>query len=280
MHFLRAVVAAFAVPTAVLALVPTSYTPSGGPIYEAPSGSRMLQNGTDMVLYAPNGTQLHVFENVFGGRTSTTTGTPAGPLRPRQTDTAGEVYALMGANDTLESFSATFVVPPPPTTFDSQFMWFSQGITTLDDTGAPATFMGAALQYGGSWVQGGSFYIGAVFYELIPYGAYVVSTLPSVSPHLNVSETVGISLSYLGTTTLPGESTYYDYYVEFTGSDAGRLPGPLTFTDIQLQLTTGYPEKLDWETDGGAATGIDFEVVNSGPQNGEVKLVFSDDSDS
>nr|GAT47516.1 predicted protein [Mycena chlorophos] len=306
MLFFRIVVAAFAVPAVVVALAPTGHTSSGRPIYEAPSGSRVLQNGTDMVVFAPNGTQLHVFENVVGARTSPSTGT--GPLRPRQTDTIGQVYTTLGANDTLQAFNATFVVPPAPTTFDSQFMFLSQGITTLDDTGAPASFLGAALQYGGSFVQGGPFYIGAVFLEFLPDGGYLVLTLIDVSPQLNVSDAVGISVTYQGIENEPGFAPFYDYNVEFTGSDAENLPqievgqqvlpaivgfrveeegvsepsdyptGPLTFKDVQLELTTGFPKKLDWEIDGAAATGIDFEVVKGGSKNAEIKLVFPDDS--
>ncbi|KAF7319471.1 hypothetical protein HMN09_00285700 [Mycena chlorophos] len=306
MLFFRVLVAAFAVPAVIGALAPTSYTPSGRPIYEAPSGSRVLQNGTDMVVYAPNGTVLHVFENVVGARTSTPTGT--GPLRPRQTASVSQVYATMGANDTLQALNASFVVPPPPTTFDSQFMFLSQGITTLDDTGAPATFFGGALQYGGSLVQGGPFYTAAAFLEFLPNGGYLTVTLIGPSAQLNVSDTAGISLTYGGIETFPGEPTFFDYNLVFTGPDADNLPqfgvgqqvlpaivgfrveeegvsepsdyptGPLTFKDVQLELTTGFPKKLDWEIDGAAATGIDFKVVKGGSKNAEIKLIFPDDS--
>nr|GAT45860.1 predicted protein [Mycena chlorophos] len=305
MVFLQTLVAAFALPPVVVALAPTSYTPYGRPIYEAPSGSRILQNGTDMVVFAPNGTQLHVFENVVGARTSTPTGT--GPLRARQTDTIGQVYTTLGANDTLQAFNATFVVPPAPTTFDSQFMFLSQGITTLDDTGAPAAFAGAALQYGGSFVQGGPFYIGAVFFEFLPNGGYVVISLPDFSPQLNVSETVGISVTYQGIQNDPGFLPFFEYNIIFTGSDADNLPqvevgqqvlpavvgfrveeegvtetsdypeGPLVFKDVKVQLTTGFP-KIDWEVEGASETGIDFEVVKGGSKDAEVKLVFPDSS--
>nr|GAT45973.1 predicted protein [Mycena chlorophos] len=306
MTFLRALATAFIAVSAALALVPISHTPSGLPIYEAPSGSRVLQNGTDMVVYAPNGTRLHVFENVVGARTSTPTGT--GPLRVRQTETVGQVFTTFGANDTLQAFNGTFVVPSAPATFDSQLMYLSQGVTTLDDNGVPASFLGAALQYGGSSIQGGSFYTGFAFIEWLPNGGYLSVTLTGSTGQLNVSDTVGISITYQGIDSFPGEAPYYLYNVAFTGPDADRfaqmevgqqvLPtvvgfraeeegvsgpsdypsGPLVFKDIQMQLTNGVPENVEWEVEGAAATGIGFEVVNGGSGDVEIKFVFPDDS--
>nr|GAT45972.1 predicted protein [Mycena chlorophos] len=252
MSFLRTIATLFIAVSVAAAMAPISHTPSGRPIYEAPSGSRLLQNGTDMVVYAPNGTRLHVFENIVGARTSTSTGT--GPLRPRQT-------------------------------------------------------------YGGGLGQGGPFYTGAAFVEHIPSGVFSIFTFANatVTEQINVGDTVGISMTFQGVSNDTGPTgpfTAYNYFVEFVGpiAQAAALPtigtalqgppalagfrvdeegvsapsdypgGPLVFKDVKLQLTTGFPENIDWEVQGTAATGVDFTVVKGGSEDGEIEFVFPDGS--
>nr|GAT45995.1 predicted protein [Mycena chlorophos] len=320
MTFLRALRVAtlfIAVSASVASgLAPISHTSSGLPIYEAPSGSRVVQNGTDMVVFAPNGTRLHVFEDVVGGRTSTSTSTltGTGPLRPRQTASVGQVFTTFGANDTIQAFNATFVVPPPPTTFDDQFMYLSQGLMTLDDSGAPATFFGAALQACLSFFlafgpQGGPFYTAAAFLELIPDAGYLIFTIANSTEQLNVGDTLGISATFQGVDTEQGVAgQFFTYNVGFAGPNAENLPqlvgigqqvlpavasfrveeegveepgdyptGPLVFKDVRLQLTSGFPE-VSWEVEGAEATDVMFEVVKDGAKDAEIKFVFPDDS--
>ncbi|KAF7319458.1 hypothetical protein HMN09_00284400 [Mycena chlorophos] len=306
MRFLQ-VFAAALVATVVSALEPTAYTASGKAIYTTPSGSRIVKHGSNVNLYAPNGTLLHVFENADGS------GGGGGPLR-RQSTSVGQIFAPLpvgtGANDTLQSFNGTFVVPPPPTTFESQLMFFGFGYTDLTDTGEVYTFTGVALQYGGSNVQGGSFYSGAIFAEIPVLDTYILASLPNSTEQLNIGDTVSVYVALQG--ILDGilgiNDTFYEYFTGFSGPNGDQFPtlqsydedkpqivgwrvevegaeqpsdyptGPLVFKDVTVELTTGFPSELNWEIEGDSAADIDFEVVNGDPTDVEIKMTFPDAS--
>lgn len=61
---------------------------------------------------------------------------------------ATEAYAQFNttANNMIDSFNATFVVPPVPTSFDSQIIFLSANIQVLDANGVPFGNLRAALQ--------------------------------------------------------------------------------------------------------------------------------------
>ncbi|KAF7319500.1 hypothetical protein HMN09_00289000 [Mycena chlorophos] len=306
MCFLRVLVAALAA-SVVSGLEPTAYTASGKAIYTAPSGSRIQvdtanqESNINIRLYAPNGTLLHVFEDAGGSG-----GGGGGPLR-RQSDSNGQVFASLGANNTLQSFNGTFVVPPPPTTFESQIMLFGSGYTTLDQTGAILLFAGVALQYGGSPDQGGPFYSGAAFAEFPGLGEYAIVTLPDSTEQLNVGDSVSVYMAFQGIVSVAGmDGPFYEYLTGFSGPNGDQLPNlqitqqvnpqivgwrvelegaeqpsdwptaPLVFKDFTVELTTGFPSELDWEIEGGSAVDVDFEVVNGDPTNVEIKMTFPD----
>nr|GAT45983.1 predicted protein [Mycena chlorophos] len=278
------------------ALVPTSYTPSGK-IYEAPSDSRVVQDDAGMLVFAPNGTLLHVLDRQ---RPLATTG----PLmRPRQTQSetvnVDQLSATLGATDTLLSFNASFVVPPLPTTFHSQYMVFSQGITTLDESGAPETFYGLGLSYGRNtpWREPG-------YRAILVIEPGLVALLSGVS----AGETMGFSVSYQRSETSDIAEPSYSYDFRFFGSDkAVRLggmsipqesvpriasvgfrleelgvsrpsveypAGPFVFKDVNVELMTGFAE-VQWERDAASGTGVEFEVVKGGSREAEIELKFS-----
>nr|GAT45861.1 predicted protein [Mycena chlorophos] len=303
MRFLQTLALALAA-SVVSGLEPTAYTASGKAIYTTPSGSRILQYGNNINLYAPNGTLLHVFEDAGGS------GGGGAPLR-RQSDSSGQVFATFGANNTLQSFNGTFVVPPLPTTFESQIMLFGSGYTTLDETGATFLFAGVALQYGASYAQGGPFYSGAAFAEVPGLGEYLFVSRPGSTAQLNVGDSVSVYMAFQGIVSVAGkDGPFYEYVTGFSGPNGDQLPnlqitqqvdaqiigwraevegaeqpsdwptGPLVFKDFTVELTTGFPPELNlnWEIEGSSALDVDFEVVNGDPTNVEIKMTFPDAS--
>ncbi|KAF7319420.1 hypothetical protein HMN09_00280300 [Mycena chlorophos] len=287
-HFQTLAAASFAAVAA--AMIPTSFTPSGKPIYEAPSGSLVLQNDTDMLVYAPNGTLLHVF-----GRQSSSL------YRPSAAN-VDQVYVNLGANHTLQSFNATLIVPPLPTTFDSQLIYFTQGIMMFDESGSPEVFLGGGFQYGRDSLTSGPFYKGFLFAEDLgvenPDYPFVYGGMK-----LNVGDTLKISLTYQGITTAPGSPPYYRYMGEFFGpgpedrialgfvqpvlpgtiafrveeagvSKSSDYPaGPLVLKDVNVELTAGLSD-VRWEFEGSPKTDIECEVVKDGSRDAEIRVHF------
>ncbi|KAF7319419.1 hypothetical protein HMN09_00280200 [Mycena chlorophos] len=285
------------------ALVPTSYTPSGKPIYEAPPDSRVVQDDAGMLVFAPNGTLLHVFDQ----RRPLATRGPDPLMRPRQTQpevdvNVDQISAPLSATGTLLSFNATFVVPPLPTTFHSQFMYLSLGITTLDEGGAPETFYGGGLQYGRNSPHDEPRYC-AILNIMDFANGRLVPRLPDVT----VGETLGFSIAYRRHEDIDMAEPSYYYDFKFFGSDkATRMgwmsvpqenvpriasvgfrmeelgvsrpsveypAGPLVFKDINVELMTGFAE-VQWERDGASGTGVEFDVVKGGSREAEIKLKF------
>ncbi|KAF7319431.1 hypothetical protein HMN09_00281400 [Mycena chlorophos] len=276
------------------ALVPTSYTPSGKPIYEAPPDSRVVQDDAGMLFFAPNGTLLHVFDQ----RRPLATRGPDPLMRPRQTVNVDQISATLGSTDTLLSFNASFVVPPLPTTFHSQYMTFCSGITTVDESGAPENFFGLGLSYGRNtpWREPG-------YRAILVVEPGLVALLGGVS----AGETMGFSVAYQRSETNDIAEPSYSYDFKFFGSDKavrlGRMsipldapprnvafrmeelgvsrpnveyPGePLLFKDVNVELMTGFAE-VQWEPEGASGTGVEFDVVKGGSRGAEIKLKFPD----
>ncbi|KAF7319426.1 hypothetical protein HMN09_00280900 [Mycena chlorophos] len=285
-----AAAASFAAVAAAMLPTSESFTPSGKPIYEAPSGSLVLQNDTDMLVYAPNGTLLHV----FGGRTQ----------QPRHAVNVDQVYVNLGANDTLQSFNATFVVPPLPTTFDAQLMHFAQGIMPFDTFGRPN--LGGALQYGRSSLDTGPFYT-AFLFAGDPHDPLISTS--AFRRKYNVGETFVISITYRGLITIPGSPPYCGYMAEFINSNgeigaaiglAQPVPprtvafrveeagvskssdypaGPLVLKDVNVELTAGLSD-VRWEFQGSPKTDIECEMVKDGSRDAEIKVHFPGNEDT
>ncbi|KAJ7056941.1 hypothetical protein C8F01DRAFT_338812 [Mycena amicta] len=150
MSFLRALVAVL-LSQIVFALVPVGHTPSGKPFFDAPAGSRVQQSGTSLEVFAPNGSLIHVFENAVpmpNGKKRAST------LAGRQGFSATEAFFQIGPSELIQSFNASFVVPPEPKTFESQILFFGPALESLDDTGAPISWFRTALQVCGFYSQG------------------------------------------------------------------------------------------------------------------------------
>ncbi|KAJ6550463.1 hypothetical protein DFH09DRAFT_1168928 [Mycena vulgaris] len=300
MFLLRPLAAALLVQT-TLALVPVGYAPSGLPVFVAPSGSRVKSSGRNMDVFAPNGTLIHTFEDVIptnlkAKRQQT--------LARRQELSATEAYAQFNttADNMIDSFNATFVVPHVPTSFDSQIIFLSANIQVLDANGVPFGNLRAALQYGGSFLSGtGPFWTYAVQLEL-PSDGY----LQVINPGANITveagqsidsfivadpvldaetEDLGIFWYIAGFDNVPDSPTLeigwevppqlVALQLEEEGvSGASDYPaGSFVFEQINLNLTTG-PPALYWNTSVDPTTDVQVKVDVDGSQDAQVSIVF------
>ncbi|KAJ7758647.1 hypothetical protein B0H16DRAFT_1689213 [Mycena metata] len=300
MFFLRPLAAALLVQT-TFALVPVGYTPSGLPFFLVQSGSRVKQSGRNMDVFAPNGTLIHTFEDVipanFKAKRQQT-------LARRQEVSATEAYAQFNttADNEIDSFNATFVVPPVPTSFDSQIIFLSANLQVLDPNGVPFGNLRAALQYGGSFLPGtGPFWTYAVQLE-IPGGGYIQVTEIGVNnftvdvgqrinsfivadPVLDAEEP-GVFWHIAGFDNVPNSTTLEIGWevppqlvaleLEEEGvSGASEYPaGSFVFEQINLNLTTGPPAALYWNTSVDPTTDVQVKVNVEGSQDAQVSFVF------
>ncbi|KAJ7056768.1 hypothetical protein C8F01DRAFT_360184 [Mycena amicta] len=162
MFFFRRALPAVLLAHTAVALVPSGHTPSGKPIFRAPPGSRARQSGTNVVVFAPNGSLIHTFENVVAAA-------PESTLARRQDLSVTEASVTFRPSDPLiQSFKTSFVVPLEPTTFESQIMYFGAGL--LGPT--MSTLLRAGIQYGGSNTNGGPFWTAVIQLEFLPNGGY------------------------------------------------------------------------------------------------------------
>ncbi|KAJ6475615.1 hypothetical protein C8R45DRAFT_1077433 [Mycena sanguinolenta] len=298
MFLLRPLAAALLVQT-TLALVPVGYAPSGLPVFVAPSGSCVQSSGRNMDVFAPNGTLIHTFEDVIptnlkAKRQQT--------LARRQEVSATEAYAQFNttADNMIDSFNATFVVPPVPTSFDSQIIFLSANIQVLDANGVPFSNLRAALQYGGSFIPGtGPFWTYAVQLE-IPGDGYLQVTNPGanvtveagqsidsfiVADPVSDAEDLGIFWYIAGFDNVPDSPTLeigwevppqlVALQLEEEGvSGASDYPaGAFVFEQINLNLTTG-PPALYWNTSVDPITDVQVKVDVDGSQDAQVSIVF------
>ncbi|KAJ7036322.1 hypothetical protein C8F04DRAFT_1394337 [Mycena alexandri] len=297
MFFLRPLTAALLVQT-TLALAPVGYSPSGLPYFLSPSGSRVKQSGRNMDVFAPDGTLIHTFEDVIPGNVKTKR---QQTFARRQAVSATEAYAQFNttADNMIESFNATFVVPPVPTSFDSQIIFLSANIRVLDVNGALFGDLRPALQYGGSFIPGtGPFWTYAIQLE-IPGGGYLQVTGANitvdvgqrinsfiVADHLLDEEIPGIFAYISGFDNLPGSPTLEAGWsvppqivaleLEEEGvSGASDYPaGSFVFEQINLNLTTGPPAALYWNTSVDPTTDVQVKVDVEGSQDAQVSIAF------
>ncbi|KAF8147422.1 hypothetical protein K438DRAFT_1989651 [Mycena galopus ATCC 62051] len=301
MFILRPLAAALLVPT-TLALVPAGFTASGLPVFLGPSGSRVQQSGRNMDVFAPNGTLIHTFEDVIptnlkAKRQQT--------LIRRQEVSATEAYAQFNttADNAIESFNTTFVVPPVPTSFDSQIIFLSANIQPLDVNGVSFGKFGAGLQYGGSLIAGtGPFWTYAVQLE-IPGEGFFQATREGANITLEVGQRIDSFIvadhELDADPELPGLHWYmagfdnvinsptlqvsWDVFPQLVAlqleeegvSAASDYPaGSLVFEQINLNLTTGPPAALYWNTSVDPTTDVQVKVDVEGSQDATVSIVF------
>ncbi|KAF8174044.1 hypothetical protein K438DRAFT_1980599 [Mycena galopus ATCC 62051] len=283
MFILRPLAAALLVPT-TLALVPAGFTASGLPVFLGPSGSRVQQSGRNMDVFAPNGTLIHTFEDVIptnlkAKRQQT--------LIRRQEVSATEAYAQFNttADDAIESFNTTFVVPPVPTSFDSQIIFLSANIQPLDVNGVSFGKFGAGLQYGGSLIAGtGPFWTYAVQLE-IPGEGFFQATLADHELDAD-PELPGLHWYMAGFDNVINSPTLqvsWDVFPQLVAlqleeegvSAASDYPaGSFVFEQINLNLTTGPPAALYWNTSVDPTTNVQVKVDVGGSQDATVSIVF------
>ncbi|KAF7317189.1 hypothetical protein HMN09_00453800 [Mycena chlorophos] len=152
--------AAFASLHGALALLtPTGRTPSGKDIYTVPPGSRIAAYSASQIeVLAPNGTLLHTFSDANSP-------SPSPSKREDYNDHFAQAYYDCGVDPStgnttqILTLNATFVVPPIPENYESQFFFFGPSLEGFDPvTNVSVGLYQAALQYGASLEQGGPFW--------------------------------------------------------------------------------------------------------------------------
>ncbi|KAJ7058502.1 hypothetical protein C8F01DRAFT_292333 [Mycena amicta] len=285
---------------AALALAPVGHTASGAPIFVGPSGSLVKQSGSNLEVFAPNGTLIHLFQDVIHNSKSKRTSQPTPSLARRQDLSRTEAYAQVGPTDVIQSFNATFVVPPAPTSFESQIMYFSANLQFFDDTGVLFANLRPSLQYGGSSTQGGPFWTYALQLELLPnLGFFEISAIGANST-LEVGQRLDSVITQDTEDSDPGFIFYsatfenvpnaiqFDVGLQFppqivalqmeeegVAQDSDYPQGSLVFESVNLNLTSGAPT-LSWNTSVDPSTNVEVKVDVDGSQNAQISIVFPD----
>nr|GAT55778.1 predicted protein [Mycena chlorophos] len=323
MLFPRALGAAALLVRAAVALTPEATTPAGHPIYFAPSGSRVKQNGVNLDVFAPNGTLIHTFANFISStgksksapqrRQSLSTIQASATVNVTTTDLIQALNASVRHPFTLHLVNTNLspsqvVVPPAPSTFDSQIVFVSAGIVTLDPTtGEPASILRSALQYGGSWAQGGPFYTYVIQLELPgPEPGYLqVSAIGgnATSQSIEPGQTLDPYIVFDSVLTEEDPGTYW-YITGFAnvGGDlsleigwetpppmvvveleeegvtsASDYPtGSVVLQNINLNMTTSGPPEISWTTTVDPSADVQINVEQDGSQNAQIEFVFPD----
>ncbi|KAJ7058542.1 hypothetical protein C8F01DRAFT_293110 [Mycena amicta] len=234
-----------------------------------------------MEVFAPNGTLIHTFENDLSV-------------------TGASAQFTATEENLLESFNTTFVVPPAPTSFESQIMFLSANVQFVDANGIPFGNLRSAIQYGGSPLQGGSFWTYAIQLEFFPSGLLqitnpaddtvdpgqrLISTIvhdPSldaefpgtfsyVASFANIpdSPTIGLGLE------VPPPIALLQLEEEGVAQASDYPAGSLVFEQVNLNLTAG-PPTISWKTSVDPSTDVQVKVDVDGSQNAQVSIVFPD----
>ncbi|KAF7293030.1 hypothetical protein MIND_01202400 [Mycena indigotica] len=296
------VLAAALLATNVLGLSPVGHTPTGQPIFRGPPGSTVVQSGRDMKVFTPNGTVIHVFEDVVRSQSKQTP-----RWIPRQELSTTEAFVTLTTSDALafQTFNVSFVVPPEPATFESQIIYFSTGLQLLDDTGEPQQSLVVALQYGASVIDGGPFWTAVVLLQFLPSGGFFESFDPNANPAVNAGDRLSITIrNYPNGPQFPDSPETY-YFIAalnnrpdilsfgvgwemlpqkvalgvseegaFQPSDYPR--GSLVFEDVSVNFTTGFPA-VTWNIEQNSGTDVSMKIDKDGSRNAQVSIVFPDD---
>ncbi|KAF7295208.1 hypothetical protein MIND_01059600 [Mycena indigotica] len=281
----------------VVALTPTAHTPDGRLVYAVPSGSRIKQKSTDMLVFAPNGTLIHTFQNVIPKGAGTK---PSLDKRQELSSTMASTSFTPSVENLLQSFNTTFVVPPAPATFDSQIIYFSSSVSVLHPTtGVRFGNAKAAIQYGGSWLYGtGPFWTYALLVE-IPDG-HVLQAITDEKITVEVGQKIESTIFsdaefneeapglfwYIASLPSVSNTTYLEVGWEVPPSVAALQleeegvfqashypPGPFVFDHINLNMTHDNPA-VSWSTSGDLDTNAAVNVDVDGAKDARVSLVF------
>ncbi|KAF7302429.1 hypothetical protein HMN09_00876800 [Mycena chlorophos] len=305
MLFPRALGAAALLVRAAVALTPEATTPAGHPIYFAPSGSRVKQNGVNLDVFAPNGTLIHTFANFISS-----TGKPQRAPQRRQSLSTTQASATVNitTTDFIQALNASVVVPPAPSTFDSQIVFVSAGVVSLDPTtGEPASILRSALQYGGSWAQGGPFYTYVIQLELPgPEPGYLQvsaiggnATSQSIEPgqtldpyivfdselteeepgtywYITGFANVGGDLSLEIGWETPPPMVIVELEEEGVTSASDYPTGSVVLQNINLNMTVSGPPEISWTTTVDPSADVQINVEQDGSQNAQIEFVFPD----
>ncbi|KAJ7058546.1 hypothetical protein C8F01DRAFT_1255696 [Mycena amicta] len=295
MFFFHVLTAALLAQT-TFALAPAAYTASGQPIFVAPSGSRVQPSGRNMEVFAPNGTLIHTFENVIPN-----VKTKRQPTLARRQDlsvTGASTQFTATEENLLESFNTTFVVPPAPTSFESQIMFLSANVQFVDANGVPVGSVRSAIQYGGSSLQGGPFWTYAIQVEFFPNGLLQVTNGAdaTVVPGQRMISTIvhdpSLDAEFPGTffyiasfENIPDSPTFglgfqvpppivaLQLEEEGVAQASDYPPGSFVFEQVNVNLTAGAPP-ISWKTSVDPSTDVQVKVDVDGSQNAQVSFVF------
>ncbi|KAF7289695.1 hypothetical protein HMN09_01332600 [Mycena chlorophos] len=308
MRFAASILTALASASLALAHSPAGYTPSGTPIFPIPRDAHMEQSGNKFNIVAKNGTVIHVIESGGGSGSSA-----PGPSKRQMLSVAVDASASPAFNDTLQAFNATFVVPPLPTTFESQLFFLTGGIVLVDDNG-PGLYMAAGLQYGGTNLQGGPYWTLAVILQGLPgtefsqltFGNVVANPGETYQFYTTIDNSmfpldnftwyvVGINsptdpekdVSFIGLVSdLESDGvTIAPIITMFRGQEEGVTQatdypvGDMVFEDISVNLLgTGIPEGVTWGTSTNAtmSPGLTVQVQTDGASDGKIAFGFPD----
>nr|GAT58120.1 predicted protein [Mycena chlorophos] len=281
----------------VLAEIPVSYTPSGTRIFSVPKGSHLRQSGSDLNVVAEDGTISHVFENLMRGRPDN------GPTKRQSLSVPVDATTSLPDNSTILSFNSTLVVPPLPTTFNSQIMFFTYG-ALFDDDGE--LFLSAGLQYGGTEFQGGPYWTLTIMSESVPQNLFLPSYLgnPIVYPGDVLNMSISVSpISEFGLTGLWEYTLGFNNDPDLTVSQVFQSPAPTSllfraqeegvsqasdypagsvlFQDVSLvfNTTTGpSTASVSWTTDTNSTVqpGVEIKVDGNGSRDSQITIVFPD----
>ncbi|KAF7307510.1 hypothetical protein MIND_00545600 [Mycena indigotica] len=296
MQIFRTLTAVLLANTA-FALVPVGHTPSGKPIFNAPPGSRVQQIGRDFHLFARNGTLIHTFLHKKATR-----------LARQSDDTSlrtSQAIVTVGPNDTIAWVNASVVVPPPAATYESQIIFVGPGLQQLDANGTAITLLQPALQYGASFAQGGPFWTAVLLIEEPPTEGFGFILTVGLDPRVNTGDRVSMAIGPDPATDLPKPFIWYQALfpsipnlipfelgfnpdlpptqavisLEEEGAFAASdYPSePVVFENVNLTLTTGFPE-VSWNTGVNGAPGVSFTVEKDGSQNARISLSFPQSS--
>ncbi|KAF8879201.1 hypothetical protein CPB84DRAFT_316139 [Gymnopilus junonius] len=176
-------------------------------VHTVPQGARVHQSATEIQIIAANGIILH--SAPFTGSNSKLVGVLQGPTSRRR-DLQSVYIAYTDWNNVgtspISFFGTNWVVPPTPSTWDGQLLYWWNGLVPQDLGG----ILQPVLQYGISPAGGGEFYAIASWW-LIDNNVYHTD-ITQVSPGTFLQG----QMTLTGTSTSGGVTTY-DYKSTFVG---------------------------------------------------------------
>ncbi|KAK7026383.1 hypothetical protein R3P38DRAFT_2949524 [Favolaschia claudopus] len=300
MRFFLSLISAVTVLHQTSALTPVGHTPSGKPMYVVPNKSRIQQVGRDLKVFAPNGTVIETFANVFPQRTGKRN--PATLTRRQGLSNVAAFVPLNNTNamDMLEAFNTTFTVPPSPTTFESQLLWFAASVVLPDENGVPMGELRTLLQYGATVIQGGPFWTIAAQFEWFPDAGGLLQGSPiGFDPNVDVGTAINTSIARIEEDFDPSlfwyEAGFYDDSDAFPQLELGVTepaitavigmeeegalqssdypPEPFRFTQTDLTLGGGFPE-IEWDVESDPSAGAYVTVDVDGSKDAEIAIRF------